>query len=87
MGRQVFVVFLVFFAAKLTTIHLEDGEGFLFPAPGWFQTAFLETGLLACIIVVIVAQLMPQIVAAKYPVHFLEVKCMILGLKVQIVAK
>ena len=73
MGRQVFVVFLVFFAAKLTTIHLEAGEGFLFPAPVWFQTAFLETGLLACIIV---AQLMTQIVAAKYPVHFLEVKSM-----------
>ena len=73
MGRQVFVVFLVFFAAKLTTIHLQGDEGFLFPIPAWFETVFLETGLLACIIVVILAQLMPQIVAAKYPVHFLQV--------------
>ena len=33
---------------------------------------FLETGLLACVVVVIVAQLMPQIVASFYPVQFLE---------------
>ena len=72
MGRQVFVVFLVFFAAKLTTITLEEKEGFLFPAPFWFRSVFLETGILACIVVVIIAQLMPQIVAAKYPVHFLQ---------------
>ena len=72
MGRQVFVVFLVFFAAKLTTIHLEEGEKFLFPAPSWFRSVFLETGILACVIVVIIAQLMPQIIAAKFPVHFLE---------------
>ena len=72
MGRQVFVVVLVFFAAKLTTIYLEDGESFLFPAPFWFRAAFLETGILSCLVVVIIAQLLPQIVAAKYPVHFLQ---------------
>ena len=76
MGRQVFVVFLVFFAAKLTTISLDEGEKFLFPAPRWFQAVFLETGILACIVVVIIAQLMPQIVAAKYPVHFLQLLVM-----------
>ena len=76
MGRQVFVVFLVFFAAKLTTIHLEDGEEFLFPAPAWFRAVFLESGNLACIVVVILAQLMPQIVAAKYPVHFMQILVM-----------
>ena len=75
MGRQVCVVLLVFFAAKLTTITIdrEAGEGFLFPVPVWFQTAFLETGILACVVVVILAQLLPQIVAAQYPVHFLEI--------------
>ena len=72
MGRQVFVVVLVFFAAKLTTIHLEEGEDFLFPTPAWFRSVFLESGILACLVVVNVAQLMPQIVAAKYPVHFLQ---------------
>ena len=76
MGRQVFVVFLVFFAAKLTTIHLKEGDQFLYPAPRWFQAVFLETGILACVVVVIIAQLMPQIVAAKYPVHFLQILVM-----------
>ena len=81
--HKVFVVCLVFFAAKLTTIHGNDGE-FLFYVPeivqvGIFptnlnlkfnsQTLLLETGLLACVIVVIVAQLTPQIVASIYPVR------------------
>ena len=76
MGRQVFVVCSVFFAAKLTTIHGRTEEGFLFYVPDWVQAVFLETGLLACVVVVIVAQLMPQIVASIYPVQFLELLVM-----------
>jgi len=72
MGRQVFVVCLVFFAAKLTTIHGNSESGFLFFVPDWVQALFLETGLLACVVVVIIAQLMPQIVASLYPTQFLE---------------
>jgi len=72
MGRQMFVVFIVFFAAKLTTIHSKTDDDFLFPIPDWFRSVFLETGILACVLLVIVAQLMPQIVAAKHPVAFLE---------------
>jgi len=72
MGRQVFVVCLVFFAAKLTTIHGNSVSGFLFYVPDWVQALFLETGLLACVVVVIIAQLMPQIVASLYPTQFLE---------------
>jgi len=75
MGRQVFVVCSVFFAAKLTTIH-GTTDGFLFYVPDWVQAIFLETGLLACVVVVIVAQLMPQIVASIYPVQFLELLVM-----------
>lgn len=79
MGRQVFVVCCVFFAAKLTTIHGRDHEGnvdFLFYVPQIVQTLLLETGLLACVVVVIVAQLMPQIVASLYPIQFLELVVM-----------
>merc|ERR1719173_11643 len=72
MGRQVFVVCLVFFAAKLTTIHGRDQTGFLFYVPEIVQTLLLETGLLACVVVVVVAQLMPQIVASLYPVQFMQ---------------
>ncbi|CAK8683180.1 unnamed protein product [Clavelina lepadiformis] len=77
MGRQVLVVFLVFFIAKLTTIELDDLEnGLFFPVPHWLYVSLLQTGFLTCILVVIVAQLMPQIVAAKYPVHFLNFRVM-----------
>lgn len=67
-GRQVIVASLVYFAAKLTTIYIEEGEQFLFHAPKWFRSIFLETGILGCIVLIIIAQLTPQIVAAKYPV-------------------
>ena len=75
-GRQVFVVCLVFFAAKLTTIHGNSESGFMFPVPDWVQALFLETGLLACMVVVVLAQLMPQIVASLYPTQFLEITVM-----------
>jgi len=70
-GRQVIVVFLVFFAAKLTSVI--PGQDFLFPIPQWASSIFFETGLLASIVVVIVAQLTPQIVASIFPVQFLEI--------------
>ena len=54
------MVCLVLFAAKLTTIHGNTETGFLFYVPDWVQTVFLETGLVACVLVVILAQLMPQ---------------------------
>jgi len=74
-GRQMIVVFLVFFAAKLTAITV-PGQEFLFPVPAWVSSVFLETGLLASIVVVIVAQLTPQIVASVFPVQFLELAFM-----------
>ena len=39
MGRQLFVVCLVFFSAKLTTIHGKSEGGFLFYVPDWLQVA------------------------------------------------
>jgi len=74
-GRQMIVVFLVFFAAKLTAITV-PGQEFLFPVPDWVSTIFLETGLLASIVVVVVAQLTPQIVASIFPVQFLNIVMM-----------
>ena len=72
MGRQVYVVVIVFLSAKLTTIYRKPGDTFLFPVPEWVDAVFFQTGFLTCIVVVIISQLMPQIVAAKYPVHFLQ---------------
>merc|ERR1712137_240281 len=66
------------FRRQATTIHGRDDNGsdFLFYVPQIVQTLLLETGLLACVVVVIVAQLMPQIVASLYPVQFLELVVM-----------
>lgn len=74
-GRQVIVVFLVFFSAKMTAITV-PGQDFFFPIPSWFSSIFLETGLLASLIVVVVAQLTPQIVASVFPVQFLQLPFM-----------
>ena len=45
----------------MTTIHGRTEAGFLFYVPDWVQTVLLETGLLACMVVVILAQLVPQV--------------------------
>jgi len=74
-GRQVIVVFLVFFAAKLTSVTVQ-GQEFLFPVPVWVSSVFLETGLLASIVVVVLAQLTPQIVSSVFPIQFLELRIM-----------
>ena len=42
MGRQLFVVCLVFFSAKLTTIHGKSEGGFLFYVPDWVQVSNLK---------------------------------------------
>jgi len=63
LGRQVLVLITVFFLARCTTIL--NAEVF----PSGFS-AFLATGLMGTVIVVILGQLVPQILAAQYPVHF-----------------
>ena len=44
LGRQVFVVCLVFFSAKLTTIHGTETSDFLFPVPH-----VIQVGVIICI--------------------------------------
>ena len=45
MGRQLFVVCLVFFSAKLTTIHGKSEGGFLFYVPDWVQVSNLKLSI------------------------------------------
>ena len=45
MGRQLFVVCLVFFSAKLTTIHGKSEGGFLFYVPHWVQVSNLKLSI------------------------------------------
>jgi len=67
MGRQVLVVFTVFIAARITTF-----DGFWADVPEAFINSVMYSGFLGVILVVIVAQLTPQVLASAYPVEFLN---------------
>ena len=66
-GRQVSVVLLVFVCARITTFDV-----FIVDTPDWIIQAFMFSGFLGVILVVIVAQLTPQVLAAAYPIEFLN---------------
>jgi len=65
-GRQLLVTIIAFLLTQLTTIVGAD----VFPA--WLESAFLSTGLLGAIVVVIGAQLSSRVIAISYPVQFLN---------------
>jgi len=62
-GRQFFVVFVVFLSAQLTTYPTLE-----LPLPGWLFTFLIETGLPGCLVVLAFGQLMPQLVASTHPI-------------------
>eukprot|EP01084_Bolivina_argentea_P054418 99793_1 len=67
MGRQVLVVFTVFVAARITTFDLFWGD-----VPEEMIHSLMFSGFLGVILVVVVAQLTPQVLAAAYPIEFLN---------------
>jgi hypothetical protein len=62
-GRQFFVVFVVFLSAQLTTYPTLE-----LPLPSWLFTFLIETGLPGCLVVLAFGQLMPQLVASTHPI-------------------
>jgi len=38
--------------------------------PYGFEMGYVETGLVGSIVVIILGQLVPQVLAAQYPIHF-----------------
>ena len=66
-GRQLCVIFLVFFIARLTT-----SNALWFMRGSGVATFIMEAGLLGALIVAVLAQLAPQIVASKFPVQFMQ---------------
>lgn len=67
-GRQFFVVFVVFLCAQLTTYPTLPRE-FL---PDWLFVVIIDTGLPGALIVLAFGQLMPQLIAATHPRRFLN---------------
>eukprot|EP01083_Nonionella_stella_P033806 92504_1 len=74
MGRQVLVVFTVFIAARITTFN-----GFWAEVPDTLIHSLMFSGFLGVILVVVLAQLTPQVLAAAYPVEFLNLFGMNIG--------
>ena len=73
MGRQCIVTLLCFVSAKLSTVQLDEKEkNPLLPMHPILNEILLKTGLLACYLVTILSQLVPEILASKYPVQFLN---------------
>jgi len=69
-GRQFFVVFVVFICAQLTTYSKIREE--LYWMPDFIFTAIIQTGLPGALIVLSFGQLMPQLIATTNPVDFMN---------------
>ena len=67
-GRQFFVVFVVFLCAQLTTFPTLPKHGW----PGWLFVLVIDTGLVGALVVLAFGQLMPQLVAATHPVALMN---------------
>lgn len=72
MGRQVIVIYLVFISAKLSTIIFDSPTFLYIPVPLIIRQVFFETGFLGCFVVAILSQLLPEVVAVKFPIEFLD---------------
>lgn len=75
-GRQLLVIIVVFFAAQLTSFpHMKTfpGTSVEFP-PGtdWLQVILLRLGILGALFVLWIGQLIPQFLANKHPIWFLN---------------
>ena len=67
-GRQFFVVFVVFLCAQLTTYPKLPKDGW----PEWLFVLVIDTGLPGALVVLSFGQLMPQLVAATHPMGFMN---------------
>jgi len=70
-GRQVLVVFIVFLLARLTSY-----DEFYFDIPDGIKKSIMYYGFMGVVLVVIIAQLTPQVLASAYPVQFLNLPIM-----------
>lgn len=66
-GRQFYVVFVVFLCSQVTTFPSVHRPEF-FPEVLWF--CLVETALPGALLVLAFGQLMPQLIASRYPVTF-----------------
>ena len=86
-GRQLVVIVVVFFVARITsfsTMQTWPLTSVIMPAAlrsAWFQEIFLNLGILGAFFVLWFGQLIPQFVATKKPVAFLNLYGMEIALR------
>lgn len=81
-GRQLFVIIIVFFIAKLTSFSNYETFPFTdFRFPNWFRLIFVEYGIAGALFVLWFGQLTPQFIADKFPHGFLNFGIMKVFLK------
>lgn len=67
-GRQFFVIFIVFLCGQITTYsRMQRGH-----IPDWLYILVLQTGFPGVLVVLSFGQLMPQLIAATHPITFLN---------------
>ena len=69
-GRQLSVVSCMFFIARVTTVDVEDGSGFLGASDGLI--VLFKTGFLGALITTIVGSIAWQLVASAFPLAFMR---------------
>lgn len=67
------MIFFVFFTAQLTNLQLQYWPFTNVEIPTWIRYSLLQTGLFGMLVVVAFGQLMPQLIAAKYPIATLNI--------------
>ena len=70
-GRQLSVVTCMFFIARITSVHIEEGEENLWGVSDGLQ-AFFSTGLLGALIVAIIGSISWRLVASAFPLVFVN---------------
>lgn len=70
-GRQLCVVSLMFFIARITAVKLEPGDENIFGVADWVQAIF-NTGLLGALIVAVVASVSWRLLASAFPLAFFK---------------
>jgi hypothetical protein len=86
-GRQLVVIVVVFFVARITSFSTMQAwplTNIIMPAAlrsAWFQEIFLNLGILGAFFVLWFGQLIPQFVATKKPVAFLNLYGMEIALR------
>lgn len=81
-GRQFYVVFVVFLCSQVTTFPSFSRPD-VFPAGLW--VALVETGLPGALLVLAFGQLMPQLIAANHPVTFCNLRGAITVLRITLI--